>query len=425
VVRDASDRSADAFGLAKLSLVDAAGRFARLQRSQTRVHRPARREPKLERRKRQLQRCLDDTSSVVARQLHDTNGGSEHAHGRTVAARRPRPGAAAMMRGVPAVLVVNAGSTSLKLDVVGDDDTTTRIASLDEAGAVGAVGHRIVHGGARFLEPVVLSPEVKDEIAELSVLAPLHNRVALDAVEQAERALPDVPHVAVFDTSFHRSMPQEATTYALPRRWREELGVRRYGFHGLSIAWSAERVPVSRLVVCHLGGGCSITAVADGRSVATTMGFSPLEGVPMATRAGSVDPGALLYLLREGLVSVEEMDHALEYESGLAALGGLENPLAFSVYANRIAGSIASMAASLDGLDAIVFTAGVGENVPAVRAEVCRRLAFLGVELDPDLNDAAEPDADVAAASSQARVVVVHAREELMVARAVRNLCRA
>ena len=330
-----------------------------------------------------------------------------------------------MMRGVPAVLVVNAGSTSLKLDVVGDDDTTTRIASLDEAGAVGAVGHRIVHGGARFLEPVVLSPEVKDEIAELSVLAPLHNRVALDAVEQAERALPDVPHVAVFDTSFHRSMPQEATTYALPRRWREELGVRRYGFHGLSIAWSAERVPVSRLVVCHLGGGCSITAVADGRSVATTMGFSPLEGVPMATRAGSVDPGALLYLLREGLVSVEEMDHALEYESGLAALGGLENPLAFSVYAHRIAGSIASMAASLDGLDAIVFTAGVGENVPAVRAEVCRRLAFLGVELDPDLNDAAEPDADVAAASSQARVVVVHAREELMVARAVRNLYRA
>ena len=323
---------------------------------------------------------------------------------------------------MPAVLVVNAGSTSLKLDVVVDDDTSTRIESFDKATAVGAVGHRIVHGGARFLEPVVLSPEVKEEIDELSVLAPLHNRVALQAVEQAEQALPDVPHVAVFDTSFHRSMPEEATTYALPRRWREDWGVRRYGFHGLSIAWAAERVPVSRLVVCHLGGGCSITAVADGRSVATTMGFSPLEGVPMATRAGSVDPGALLYLLREELVTVEEMDHALEYESGLAALGGLENPLAFSVYAHRIAGSIASMAASLDGLDTIVFTAGVGENVPAVRAEVCNRLAFLGVELDPELNETATPDADVAAASSQVRVVVVRAREELMVARAVRAL---
>jgi acetate kinase len=323
---------------------------------------------------------------------------------------------------VPAVLVVNAGSTSLKLDVVDDDDTSKRVESFEEARAVAAVGHRIVHGGARFLEPVVLSPEVKEEIDELSVLAPLHNRVALQAVEQAERALPHVPHVAVFDTSFHRSMPPEATTYALPRRWREDWGVRRYGFHGLSVAWAAERVPVSRLVVCHLGGGCSITAVSDGRSVATTMGFSPLEGVPMATRAGSVDPGALLYLLREGLVTVEEMDHALEYESGLAALGGLENPLAFAVYAHRIAGSVASMAASLDGLDAIVFTAGVGENVPAVRAEVCSRLAFLGVELERELNEAATPDAEVAAASSQVRVVVLRAREELMVARAVRAL---
>jgi acetate kinase len=321
-----------------------------------------------------------------------------------------------------AVLVVNAGSTSLKLDVVSDDERSMRISSFDEAGEVAAVGHRIVHGGARFLEPALLSQDVKEEIAELSVLAPLHNRAALDAVDQAEHALPDLPHVAVFDTSFHRTMPDEATTYALPRKWREDWGVRRYGFHGLSIAWAAERVPVERLVVCHLGGGCSITAVAGGRSLATTMGFSPLEGVPMATRAGSVDPGALLYLLREGLVTVEEMDHALEYESGLAALGGLDNPLGFSVYAHRIAGSVASMAASLDGLDAIVFTAGVGENVPAVRAEVCSRLAFLGVAIDPELNESAKPDADVAAASSQVRVVVLRAREELMVARAVRAL---
>ncbi len=279
-----------------------------------------------------------------------------------------------------------------------------------------------MHGGARFREPVLLAPDVKREIAELSVLAPLHNRPALKAIDEAHEALPDVPHVAVFDTAFHASIPDEAAVYAVPRRWREEWGIRRYGFHGLSVQWSAERVPVSRLVVCHLGGGCSVTAVADGRSVETTMGFSPLEGVPMASRSGSVDPGALLYLLREGLLTVEELDHALEHESGLEALGGLEDPLGLAVYTHRIAAAVAAMAASLDGLDALVFTAGVGENVPAVREEVCRRLAFLGVELDPAANEAAEPDADVGARGSRVRVVVVRAREELVVARAVRAL---
>jgi acetate kinase len=218
-------------------------------------------------------------------------------------------------------------------------------------------------------------------------------------------------------------MPDEAATYAVPRRWREEWGIHRYGFHGLSVQWSAERVPVRRLVVCHLGGGCSVSAVADGRSVETTMGFSPLEGVPMATRSGSVDPGALLYLLREGLLTLEELDHALEHDSGLTALGGLDDPLGLAVYTHRIAAAVAAMAASLGGLDALVFTAGVGENVPAVRAEVCGRLAFLGVELDAALNDAAEPDADVGRSGSHVRVVVVRAREEVVVARAVRALC--
>lgn len=165
-----------------------------------------------------------------------------------------------------------------------------------------------------------------------------------------------------------------------------------------------------------------MTAVRDGRSVETTMGFSPLEGVPMATRSGSVDPGALLYLLREGLLTVEELDHALEHESGLQALGGLEDSLARAVYTHRIGAAVAGMAASLSGLDALVFTAGVGENVPEVRADVCRRLAFLGVELDPAANDGAEPDADVAAAGSAVRVLVVRAREEIVVARAVRAL---
>ncbi|HEX9415997.1 MAG TPA: acetate kinase [Gaiellaceae bacterium] len=321
------------------------------------------------------------------------------------------------------ILVVNAGSTSLKLDLVAESETTRRIASLAEApGEVAAVGHRIVHGGARFHDPVVVDPDVKHEIAELSVIAPLHNGPALEAIDEAQRALPDVPHVAVFDTAFHASIPDEAATYAVPKRWRQEWGIHRYGFHGLSVQWASERVPVPRLVVCHLGGGCSVTAVADGRSVETTMGFSPLEGVPMATRSGSVDPGALFYLLREGLLTVEELDHALEHESGLEALGGLDDSLGLAVYTHRIAAAVAAMAASLGGLDAIVFTAGVGENVPAVRAEVCRRLGFLGIQLDQAANDSAEPDVDIGSSGSEVRVVVVRAREEVVVARAVRAL---
>jgi acetate kinase len=324
---------------------------------------------------------------------------------------------------MPSILVVNAGSTSLKLDLVAPDETSRRIASFAEAGdGISAVGHRIVHGGARFREPVLIEPEVLREISELSVIAPLHNTPALSAIEEARRALPDVPQVAVFDTAFHASMPDEATAYAVPRRWREEWGVRRYGFHGLSVEWSAERVPVPRLVVCHLGGGCSVTAVRNGRSVETTMGFSPLEGVPMATRSGSVDPGALLYLLREGLLTVDELDYALEHESGLAALGGLDDPLGLAVYTHRIAAAVAAMTASLGGLDALVFTAGVGENVPAVRAEICRRLSFLGVELDQGANETVKPDAEIGAAGSTVRVVVVRAREDVVVARAVRSL---
>jgi acetate kinase len=321
------------------------------------------------------------------------------------------------------ILVVNAGSTSLKLDLVDEREASHRIESLAEVPVdVVAVGHRIVHGGARFHDPVEIGAEVKREIAELSVIAPLHNGPALAAIDEAQRALPDIPHVAVFDTAFHASIPAEAATYAVPGRWRDEWGIRRYGFHGLSVQWSAERVPVPRLVVCHLGGGCSVSAVADGRSVETTMGFSPLEGVPMATRAGSVDPGALLYLLREGMLTVEELDHALEHESGLAALGGLDDPLALAVYTHRIAAAVAAMTASLGGLDAIAFTAGVGENVPSVRAEVCRRVDFLGVELDAAANASAEPDADIEARGSRVRVVVVRAREDVVVARAVRAL---
>jgi acetate kinase len=305
-------------------------------------------------------------------------------------------------------------------------EPVTSFAALPQG--IGAVGHRVVHGGERFRKPVLLTVEVAAAIEELTVLAPLHNAPALRAVDEARRALPAVPHVAVFDTAFHATIPPEASTYAVPARWREEWGIRRYGFHGLSVEWAAERVPAARLVICHLGGGCSVSAVLDGRSVDTTMGFSPLEGVPMATRSGSVDPGALLYLLRDERLSVEELDHVLEHESGLVGLAGtddvrrLEDTLALRVYVHRIAAAVAAMAASLGGLDALVFTAGVGEGSADVREAVCDRLGFLGVRLDDHANRAAQPDADIAAQGSSVRVVVVAAREDVVAARAVRRL---
>ena len=272
--------------------------------------------------------------------------------------------------------------------------------AVDGFEAADAVGHRVVHGGARFRDPVLIDEDVVDAIRDLSTLAPLHNRPALAAIEEARRALPAVPHVAVFDTAFHATIPERAATYAIPSRWREEWGVRRYGFHGLAVESVAERVRVRRLVVCHLGGGCSVTAVLDGRSVDTTMGFSPLEGVPMATRSGSVDPGALLYLLRERGLSVEELDASLEHDSGLAALGGLDEPLGFAVYTYRIAQAAAAMAVALGGLDALAFSGGVGENRADVREAIAGLLGFLG---------------DV-------RVEVAPAREDVVVARAVRGL---
>jgi acetate kinase len=302
---------------------------------------------------------------------------------------------------------------------------------------VEAVGHRIVHGGTRFREPVLLDDLVVAELEALVELAPLHNAPALDAVRDARATLPDIRHVAVFDTAFHASLPEEAFTYALPLRLRDELGIRRFGFHGLSVQWAAERVPVARLVVCHLGGGCSVTAVRDGRSVDTTMGLTPLEGVPMVTRSGSVDPGALLFLLRNGHVTLDELDHLLEHESGLLGLSGTgdvavlarsEDPaarLALEVFARRIAGAVAAMATALDGLDALVFTAGIGEHSAVVRELVCGRLGFLGVDLDSAANAAAESDAELALAGAAVRIVALRSREELVIARAARRLLSA
>ena len=291
------------------------------------------------------------------------------------------------------ILTVNAGSTSLKLHLVDGD----RCEQVDHFVPAAAVGHRVVHGGDRYSAPVQIDSDVEDAIEELSQLAPLHNAPALRAIEQARAALPEVPHVAVFDTAFHATIPEEAATYPVPLRWREEWGIRRYGFHGIAVQSVVSRIQVERLVVCHLGGGCSVTAVRDGRSIDTTMGFSPLEGVPMATRSGSIDPGALIYLLRERGLTVEELDEALEHESGLAALGGLDDPLAFSVYTYRIAGAVAQMSMALGGLEIVAFSGGVGEHRADVRDAIANRLGFLG----------------------DFRVEVVPAREELVIARAV------
>ena len=304
------------------------------------------------------------------------------------------------------VLVVNAGSTSLKLHLVRGDESR----AVDSFVAADAVGHRVVHGGRRFVGPAVVDAEVERAIEELSALATLHNRRALEEIRRAREALPDVPHVAVFDTAFHRTMPPAASTYAIPERWREEWDVHRYGFHGISVQWVASQVEAERLVVCHLGGGCSVTAVRNGRSVDTTMGFSPLEGVPMATRSGSVDPGALLYVLRERLLTEEEVEHALEHESGLAGLSGSgsgdvrdASPLALDVFVHRVAAAVAAMATAAGGIDVLAFTGGIGEHADAVRGRIVERARFLG----------------------DFRVEIVASREELVIAAETRRLLEA
>jgi acetate kinase len=323
----------------------------------------------------------------------------------------------------------------LKLSAVAPDGVATAVESLETVpDKIAAVAHRVVHGGSRFREPVVIDDAVESELEAAVELAPLHNAPALAAIKRARQLLPDLPHVAVFDSAFHATIPDEAATYALPAEVRESWGIRRYGFHGLSVQSASERERVRRLIVCHLGGGCSVTAVSDGRSVDTTMGFTPIEGVPMATRPGSIDPGALVYLLKHHL-TLEALDHMLEHESGLAGLSGLsgdvrelessEAPaarLALAVFAYRVATAVGAMTTALGGVDALVFTAGIGENSAYVRAAVCERLGFLGVKLDAEANASARPDATVSAPTSAVRVLVLQTREDVVAARATREL---
>ncbi len=338
------------------------------------------------------------------------------------------------------VLVVNAGSSSLKVDLVTDGLLVRSYDRLpDEPPEVDAVGHRIVHGGRDFIEPVIVDGEVERRLRELVELAPLHQPKSLAGLDAGRALLPDVPHVACFDTAFHATLPPAAFTYALPRRWRERWGIRRYGFHGLSHAWASRRTQqllpgVRRVVTCHLGAGASLCAVLDGRSVDTTMGFTPLDGLVMATRSGSVDPGLLLWLEAHEGLSPHAVAHALEHESGLLGLADTADMrellgrqdhdarLALEVYVHRLASYVAAMTVSLGGLDAVVFTGGVGAASAAVRHAAADRLAHLGMRLDEAANAQAEPDVDVSADDAGVRTLVVRSREDLEIAAGVEHL---
>jgi acetate kinase len=360
------------------------------------------------------------------------------------------------------ILVVNAGSSSLKLSLIGDQDETLaaqelaapqarvdpdelRAALAGELAGPDAVGHRIVHGGERFRQAVRIDGDVEEQLRELTALAPLHQPKSLAALDAISAALPEIPSVACFDTAFHATLPAAAATYALPAEWRERWGVRRYGFHGLSHAWVARRAPElltasppARIVSCHLGAGASLCAIHRGVSVDTTMGFTPLEGLVMATRSGSVDPGLLLWLLeRDQGPSEHELGLALEQQSGLLGLAGSADMrdvldraddrdrdarLALDVYLHRLRAGIAAMAAALGGLDALVFTGGVGEHAPAVREGAAKGLGFLGVALDEAANRAATADAEIGESDAAVRALVITAREDLEIARQVRRL---
>jgi acetate kinase len=357
------------------------------------------------------------------------------------------------------VLVVNAGSSSLKLSIIaaGSDNplaaTTVEswegedvdtVVSFAQGHRIDAVGHRVVHGGALFTAPVVIDDTSREAIASLTSLAPLHQPRALAGIDAVRRALPDRPAIACFDTAFHASIPSAASTYAVPETWREQWGVRRYGFHGLSHRWASRRAaellqrPVASLamVTCHLGAGASLCAVDGGSSVDTTMGFTPLEGLVMATRSGTVDPGLVIWLLRNGL-SIDEVDDGLEHQGGLLALAGtgdMRELLAaraagnhaatetFGVYVHRLCREVAGMTSALGRLDALVFTGGIGEHAPEIRAAVGERLAYLGVAIDAAANQSAGADVVISDPGASVATVVVTAHEDVEIATQVRQL---
>jgi acetate kinase len=369
------------------------------------------------------------------------------------------------------VLVVNAGSSSLKLSVVGPHGVVTERRDIDRWDGTAdepairaylgqlaagprppaAIGHRVVHGGSLFTTATLITDTVRAGIASLTPLAPLHQPRALAGIDAAAAVFGDLPQVACFDTAFHAGLPAEASTYPLPATWREEYGLRKFGFHGLSHSYASRRTAEMlnigdfhqfRVVTCHLGAGSSLAAVQGGRSVETTMGFTPVDGLVMATRSGSVDPGLIAWLAAR--VPPAELADALEYRSGLAALAGLADGsgdfravtaaadrgepaarLALAVHEHRLVAAVAAMAAAMNGMDALTFTGGIGEHSARLRAAAAVRLGFLGVAVDQGLNASASADADITAEGALVRTLVVTASEDLEIARAVTDALRA
>ena len=357
------------------------------------------------------------------------------------------------------VLVANAGSSSLKLRVLEPDDRVAArldlpaeggrvepgalAAALGKAGAIDAVGHRIVHGGSEFTSAVRVTDEVTRKLEELADLAPLHQPISLAVLSAICQARPDVPAVACFDTAFHAQLPEAASTYALPAEWRRRWGLRRYGFHGLSHAYASRRaVELAggraglRVVTAHLGAGASLAAVVDGRSLDTTMGFTPLEGLVMATRCGSVDPGLILWLEEHVGMPPRQLADELEHRSGLLGLAGTadmrelerragadeaEAKLALEVYLHRLRAGIASMCAAMGGLDVLAFTGGVGERSALVRERAASGLEFLGLTVEPARNRGKEGDFDIGG-EGRVGVFVIGAREDLEIVAQVRRV---
>jgi acetate kinase len=363
------------------------------------------------------------------------------------------------------ILVVNAGSSSLKLRFLGADDallgstdlpalgtepSDPALLALEAAvrafGGVDVVGHRIVHGGTEFTGPATIDSHVRAQIGALADLAPLHQPKSIAALDAVSSILPTVTAVACFDTSFHATIPPAASTYALPAEWRTRWPLRRFGFHGLSHAYAARRTAELlqrpqeglRLVTCHLGAGASLAAVRGGRSQDTTMGFTPLEGLAMATRSGTVDPGLILWLVEHQGIAPAEISDGLEHRSGLLGLAGtadmravvdrtaLADPaaeLALSVYLHRLRAGIAAMAAALGGIDALTFTGGVGEGSPLVRSAAAEGLGFLGIGLEAGRNRDTQPvDREIGRTGAAVRSFVIAAREDLEIARQVRQV---
>ena len=320
---------------------------------------------------------------------------------------------------------------------------TQAIAALS---AIDIVGHRVVHGGAHYTESVRITPAVKQTIADLAILAPNHNPAHLEGIEAIEKILPTVPQVAVFDTAFHATLSPVAFTYPIPQELTQQ-GIRRYGFHGISHQYCAHRateilgacaspnddrdLTSPKLITCHLGNGCSLAAIQNGQSIDTTMGFTPLDGLMMGTRSGAIDPAILLHLQRQEHYTVEQLDTLLNKESGLKGVSGVSadmrqvteamaaNPqaqLAFDLFIHRLRSGIGSMLASLQGVDALVFTGGIGENSAIVREQACVAFKFLGLELDQDKNHQRPVNQDIATPDSSVRVLVIHTEEDWAIA---------